>query len=150
MELGLGRPRAESHPYFHPTPPQLPPTCSCLPEHSTKNTGPPCSGQKPGRTLSPMGGWERGDTGCSENPLGPVAIINKGSPLYVPRIEHWISVVGVRNLASEQDLGRGQAELKVQVSHSELQLLPLDLTCLHCLSRRLWLAAESGQEYQMG
>lgn len=59
-------------------------------------------------------------------------------------------MVGVRNLASEQDLGRGQAELKVQVSHSELRLLPLDLACLHCLSRRLWLAAESGQEYQMG
>lgn len=97
-----------------------------------------------------MGGLGRGDTGCSENPLGPAAVINKGSPLSVPRIEHWFSVVGVRNLASEQDLDQGQAELRVQVNHMELQLLPFDLTSLHCLSCRPWLAAESDQEYLMG
>lgn len=119
--VGLGQ-RAIPASTQHSPPPAVS-MCSCLPEHSTKNTGP----QFRAELCLPQG--LRGKTGCSEDPLGPAAIINTESPLSVPRTEHWFSVEDVGNLAPEQDLGRSQAELRVQVNHSELQLLPLDLTC---------------------
>lgn len=131
MELGIGTPRAgrqrlpwrrsPSVPASTQHPPQLPPTCSCLPEHSTKNTGSQLRAEP--RLLSPMAG----EVGCSGNPLGPAAIIKLGSPFVCPQ-----------NRTSTGSLWwGGQAEpLRAEVNDSKF-IAAFRLVLPHCPSRRL-------------